>query len=78
MDCNTLALLTDGLSGSDIKELCRTAAMFRVREYLQQHDVDSMDRYAARACVRDALSSPLAVKQTRKTILNRNLIELVE
>lgn len=32
-----LASATDNLSGSDLKELCRNAAMVPVREYLRDH-----------------------------------------
>lgn len=35
-----LADITDGLSGSDLKETCRNAAMKSVREFLQQHSLD--------------------------------------
>ena len=31
-----LAAKTEGLSGSDLKELCRNAAMAPVREYMKQ------------------------------------------
>jgi ATP-dependent 26S proteasome regulatory subunit len=31
---------TDGLSGSDLKEACRNAAMVPVREYMRSHQVD--------------------------------------
>ncbi|KAF8921598.1 P-loop containing nucleoside triphosphate hydrolase protein [Mucidula mucida] len=34
---NLLAAATDNLSGSDLKELCRNAAMVPVREYLREH-----------------------------------------
>jgi ATP-dependent 26S proteasome regulatory subunit len=32
-----LARRTDGLSGSDLKEMCRNAAMVPVREYMRQN-----------------------------------------
>lgn len=35
-----LAAITEGLSGSDLKETCRNAAMKPVREFLQQHSLD--------------------------------------
>ena len=38
-----LARLSENFSGSDIKESCRLAAMVRVREILQQQDVDGDD-----------------------------------
>ncbi|KIY63841.1 AAA-domain-containing protein [Cylindrobasidium torrendii FP15055 ss-10] len=41
-----LAAATDNLSGSDLKELCRNAAMVPVREYLRQHagDADALGK----------------------------------
>jgi len=33
-----LARQTDGFSGSDLREVCRTAAVFRIREYIQHQD----------------------------------------
>ena len=37
IDFNKLGNETDGFSGSDIKEGCRQAALFRVHEVLQAH-----------------------------------------
>lgn len=36
-DINYVANLTAGMSGSDIKEACRDAAMAPVREYMREH-----------------------------------------
>lgn len=35
-----LAELTEGLSGSDLRELCRNAAMVPVREYMRSASLD--------------------------------------
>jgi ATPase family AAA domain-containing protein 1 len=35
---NVLAERTEGLSGSDLKELCRNAAMAPVREHIKEAD----------------------------------------
>ena len=35
-----LAVQTEGLSGSDLQELCRNAAMVPVREYMRHADGD--------------------------------------
>ncbi|KAK4698469.1 ATPase family AAA domain-containing protein 1, partial [Phenoliferia sp. Uapishka_3] len=37
---DTLVRRTDGLSGSDLKESCRNAAMVPVRDYMRSHQVD--------------------------------------
>jgi len=34
VDYNRLAKLTDGYSGSDLRELCRNSAIYRIRDYL--------------------------------------------
>ena len=35
-----LAEMAEGLSGSDLKELCRNAAMVPMREFMRQADAD--------------------------------------
>jgi len=42
----TLAELTEGLSGSDLRELCRNAAMVPVREFMRNsgHDVQILEK----------------------------------
>jgi len=40
---DTVARQTEGLSGSDLKELCRHAAVCRVRDYLR--DEGAQDEY---------------------------------
>ncbi|XP_046672839.1 outer mitochondrial transmembrane helix translocase [Homalodisca vitripennis] len=41
VDPEMLARLTDGFSGSDIRELCRNASVYRVRDYMRTGDLDS-------------------------------------
>jgi SpoVK/Ycf46/Vps4 family AAA+-type ATPase len=45
LDYSELAKITEGLSGSDLKELCRNAAMVPVREAIRQRMKDSIDVY---------------------------------
>lgn len=37
MDIEALAKSTEGFSGSDLRELCRNASVYRVRDYLRTH-----------------------------------------
>lgn len=37
LSLEVLARVSDGLSGSDLKEMCRTAAMVPVREYMREN-----------------------------------------
>lgn len=36
VDMEHIAKLTDGFSGSDLRELCRNAALYRVRDYCKE------------------------------------------
>lgn len=38
VDLNRLAKLTQGFSGSDLRELCRNAAVYRVREFMRTNE----------------------------------------
>lgn len=37
VDVKQLSKLTEGFSGSDLHELCRTASLYRVRDYSREH-----------------------------------------
>lgn len=41
VDFEALARSTEGFSGSDLKELCRNASVYRVRDYLRQQESSS-------------------------------------
>ncbi len=41
-DLEQLVRRTDGLSGSDLKESCRNAAMVPVRDYMRGHQTDGV------------------------------------
>ena len=43
-DFDTLVKATDGMSGSDLKELCRNAAMVPVREYMRRNPIRASRR----------------------------------
>lgn len=47
VDHEHIARLTDGFSGSDLRELCRNAALYRVRDYCKEESrLESQpDRY---------------------------------
>lgn len=38
VDLNRLAKLTNGFSGSDLREMCRNASVYRVREYMKSRE----------------------------------------
>lgn len=41
LDPLKLAKMTDGFSGSDLQELCRNASVYRVRDYLRNHALET-------------------------------------
>lgn len=44
VDLNRLAKLTANFSGSDLRELCRNASVYRLREYVRVNDTPSSSR----------------------------------
>lgn len=42
VDFSRLANLTDSFSGSDLKELCRNASVYRMRQYMRKSDEESI------------------------------------
>lgn len=44
VDLNRLAKLTINFSGSDLRELCRNASVFRMREYVRNNDTQTSTR----------------------------------
>ncbi|KAJ3645563.1 hypothetical protein Zmor_023208 [Zophobas morio] len=43
VDVEKMARLTDGFSGSDLRELCRNGSVYRVRDYMKNHSEAVMD-----------------------------------
>lgn len=70
VDLHRMAKLTNGFSGSDIRELCRNASVYRIRNYMKNENVNqtytegSMDE-PPRICMADLLSSFSKMKESR-------------
>lgn len=44
LDIEAIAQCTDGFSGSDLRELCRNAAVYRVRDFVRQEINSNINR----------------------------------
>lgn len=70
VDLNRIAKLTNGFSGSDIRELCRNASVYRIRNYMRKENAnksttsDAMDNPPL-ICMDDLLSSFSKMKESR-------------
>lgn len=47
VDLNRLAKLTANFSGSDLRELCRNASVYRLREYVRENDTASSSQVSS-------------------------------
>lgn len=70
VDLNRIAKLTNGFSGSDIRELCRNASVYRIRNFMRKESTnksstaDSMENPPL-ICMDDLLSSFTKMKESR-------------
>lgn len=86
IDFNRLSKLTNGFSGSDLRELCRYASVYRIREYMKRVDnLETMNSTGTAAlesppaiCMQDLLSSFAQMRESKMHtgMLPENRIEL--
>lgn len=73
VDLNRIAKLTNGFSGSDIRELCRNASVYRIRNYMRKENANQSSTSAESdamkspplICMDDLLSSFAKMKESR-------------
>jgi len=70
VDLNRIAKLTNGFSGSDIRELCRNASVYRIRNYMRKENANTSSAGDAMEnppliCMDDLLSSFTKMKESR-------------
>lgn len=59
VDLNRLSKLTTGFSGSDLRELCRNASVYRIREYMKRNDSTSSNSIRNSQALSDAVTNNL-------------------
>lgn len=70
VDYNHLSKLTQGFSGSDLRELCRNSSVYRIREYMKQADAaqssntNNIDTPPP-ICMQDLISSYGKMKESK-------------
>lgn len=74
VDLNRLSKLTTGFSGSDLRELCRNASVYRIRKYMKRNDSTSSNSIQNSLtlvenpppiCMQDLLSSFGKMKESK-------------
>ncbi|KAH8389155.1 hypothetical protein KR200_009263 [Drosophila serrata] len=83
VDLNRLAKLTNGFSGSDLREMCRNASVFRMRQLIGAGDssgnLPTLDRNSVNITMDDLISSHLKIKESKMhtgSLFLENRIEL--
>ena len=73
LDYIRLAQLSDGFSGSDLREICRTASVYRMRELMANLHDESVEKELRPRANEDLLKSLAKLRESRyncsKTIL---------
>lgn len=69
VDLNRLSKLTNGFSGSDLRELCRNSSVYRIREYMRRSDDERQNNDNVEEpppiCMQDLLSSFGKMKESK-------------
>jgi len=69
LDYIRLANLTDGFSGSDLREICRTASVYRMRELMSSlHDEENSGQELRPLTNDDLLKSVAKLRESRFVI----------
>ena len=61
VDLHRLGKLTNGFSGSDLREMCRNASVYRMRQYLRTNQAQLNETAASEEAAKPAASAPAPV-----------------